>query len=206
VGADAGAGELPSVIDRLKRSNTPVFEEFFGQHGLDTSLIKTPPGTPPAGFFKLQGTALKTPAQKEQLRTLEWAYRFWLAGHDDAVRRTQVEHAMERVDLFYRDPGYKIRGRPIADYVSSEVGVALILDEHVNRPGHVPGTLAKAVNQFVASLGSDAPENWTDTQEKKLLDTYVQLRNQTNMTDSKKRAETVAKSGLASNKRGSYQD
>jgi hypothetical protein len=208
VGADSGAGELPALVDHIKKKDASLFQRYFGQFGLDTVVTNSQPSILPTGFFLLNGTTLKSPAQKEQLRILEWAYRFWLAGRDDTVRQVQVEHAMERVDLFYRSSRHKIKDRFIADYITSEYGVALILDEHVNRPGHVPGTIAKAVDQLVAQIGIENPEIWTDVEEQRLLDIYIQLRAQTNMTDSIKRAESVRQAvakGLISNRRGSYQ-
>lgn len=212
-GAADGAGELPSLIDRLKRTNAAAFDQFFGRFGLDTASIKTPAASPATGFFTLDGSAVgKASVKDAKLRTLEWAFRFFQAGHDDSVRQAQVEHAAGRIDLFYRT--VPVRNRFIADYVTSEFGVALILDEHVNRPGHVsspPGqksTIGKAIDQFVAERGKDDPGNFSDSDERRLLEIYIQIRNQTNMTDPQKRANTVrdaVKAGLASDRRGSYQ-
>jgi hypothetical protein len=203
-----GAGELPALIDRLKLKYPAVFQQYFGQYGLGTSVPPAVPGVTPTGFFLLNGVMLNTPGLKQRLRTLEWAYRFWISGCDESVQEVEVEHAMQRVDEFYRDSRHMIGSRYIADYVTSEYGVALILDEHVNRPGHVPGTIAKAVNQFVAQPGANDPQGWTDAEESDLLDIYIQLRAQTNMTDSTKRANTIRQAvsaGLASARRGSYQ-
>jgi hypothetical protein len=208
VGADPGAGELPGLVQRIKQQSPDAFQKYFGQFGLDMTQVVAQPGALPVGLFQLHGTVLQNPAQKQQLRMLEWAYRFWLAGHDEAVCQAQIEHAMARVDVFYKNPTKKIRNRFIADYVTSEFGVALILDQHVNRPGHVPGTLARAVDKLTAELGSDDPQHWTDTEERRLLDLYIQLRAQTNMTDSNNRADRIrqaVRDGLASDRRGSYQ-
>ncbi|MDT7540444.1 MAG: hypothetical protein QOE33_348 [Acidobacteriota bacterium] len=208
VGVGNGAGELPAMLDRLKRKDAAVFQKYFGQFGLDTVITPAPPNTLPTGFFSLKGTTLRTPQQKEQLRTLDWAYRFWLSGQDDTVRQAEIEHAMSRVDLFYRCPRCLINTRFVGDYVSSEYGIALLLDQHVNRPGHVPGTLARAVATLVAQLGADAPQGWQSVQEQKLLTLYLANRAQTSMTDSNARAERIQQavaSGLASNQRGSFQ-
>lgn len=212
-GAGDGAGELPALIDRLKRSNAATFDQFFGKFGLDTTSIKTPAASPATGFFTLDGAILGKAADKEtKLRTLEWAFRFFQAGHDDVVRQVEVEHAAGRIDLFYRT--VKVRNRVIADYITSEFGVALILDEHVNRPGHVnppagqKSTIGKAIDQFVSECGSDDPANFTDSDESRLLDIYIQIRKGTNMTDPQKRANTVrgaVNASLLSDKRGSYQ-
>ena len=212
-GVGDGAGELASLIDRLKRTNAAAFDQFFGRFGLDTASIKVPAASPATGFFTLNGATVGKATEKDsKLRTLEWAFRFFQAGHDDAVRQAEVEHAAGRIDLFYRT--LKVRNRVIADYVTSEFGVALILDEHVNRPGHVnppagqKSTIGKAIDQFVSERASDDPGNFSDSDERRLLEIYIQIRNQTNMTDAQKRANTVrdaVNKGLASDKRGSYQ-
>ena len=208
VGTADGDGELPPMIGRLKRKSPQVFQKYFGQFGLDVQLSPGKPNTVRRGFFTIGGTAIKTPQQKQQLRSLDWAYRFWLAGQDDTVRMAEVEHAMDRVDLFFRCPECLVNTRFVGDYVSSEYGVALLLDQHVNRPGHVPGTLARAVSVLVSQLGSDAPQSWQDSQEQKLLALYLQKRAQTSMTDSDGRAQKIlaaVRAGRASDKRGSYQ-
>ena len=115
---------------------------------------------------------------------------------------------MDRVDLFYRNTRCVIGERFVGDYVTSELGVALILDQHVNRPGHVPGTLSRAIAKCSHDFGFIAPQTWANDHEQKLLNSYVQLRAQTNMTDSTKRADAIRRavaSGLASSRRGSYQ-
>ena len=90
----------------------------------------------------------------------------------------------------------------------SEFGVALLLDQHVNRPGNVPSTLAAAVNQFINSTGKTDPTTWTDQDEAALLNIYIQRRASTSMTDSTGRANKIRQAvnnGLASAKRGSFE-
>lgn len=162
------------------------------------------PGIIPTSFFSLGGEALKTEDQKEKLRTLEWAYRFWLSGQDDQVRSVQIRQAMDRVNVFYSSPQHHINNRNISDYVSSECGVALLLDQHVNRPGHVPKTLQQALDK-VGNSGE--PEGWTDEDEKHLLEIYIDLRASTSMTDSNKRAQVTleeVRNGTISDRRGSF--
>ena len=204
-GQKTDAGELPALLARLKQEEPAAFHTFFGQHGLDVQGVVSNPGTIPTGMFTLDGAPLATAAAKEKLRTLEWAYRFWLAGHDNAVRAVQVKQAMDRLQIFYRSAKHQINGRPIADYVSSECGVALLLDQHVNRPGHVPKTLRAAV-EALPGVPAD-PSKWTDAHERKLLQKYVELRAATNMTDSTKRAQVVlgaVTDGVISDARGSF--
>ena len=209
VGTGDSAGELPAMVNRLKQTNATVFGQLLGQFGLDVASVNSPPGQTPTGFFSLNGAVVRTAADKQnKLRTLEMAFRFFQAGHDNTMRQVEVEYAASRIDLFYRDPNHKIRNQFIADFVSSEFGVALILDEHVNRPGHVPGTLAGAVDRFITSTGKSDPTTWNDADEASLLNVYIQRRNTTNMTDSQKRADQIRQAvakGLASDKRGSFQ-
>jgi hypothetical protein len=208
-GSESAAGELPALVNRLKQADPTAFDELLGQFGLDVASVSSPPGQTPTGFFSLNGQVINTAAEKQSnLRTLEMAYRFFHAAQDPAMRQVEVEHAASRIDLFYRDASHKILNRFIADYVSSEFGVALILDEHVNRPGHVPGTLAGAVNQFINSSGKNDPATWTDEDEASLLDIYIQRRSTSGMTDSTNRAEKIraaVTNGLASAERGSFQ-
>ena len=160
-------------------------------------------------FLRKQAKSVSGAADKQsKLRTLEKAYRFFKAGHDDRMRKAEVEFAASRIDLFYRDASHKINNRFVADYVSSEFGVALILDQHVNRPGNVPQTLAAAVTQFVNSTGKNDPTSWTDADELNVLNIYIARRANTSMTDSTARANRVRQAvanGLASDRRGSFQ-
>ncbi|MDH3594889.1 MAG: SH3 domain-containing protein [Rhodospirillales bacterium] len=203
-GTGNSAGELPGLLERVKRDSPDAFERHFRRHGLDVTGVA---GRLPRGRFMLDGTTLETAAQKERLRSLDWAYRFWRAGHDDVVRRAQIEHAIARIDDFYRDPRKKIGDHFVADYVTSEYGVALLLDQHVNRPGHVPRTLAQAVARITNELGEDRPETWDFAEEHRLLQAYLERRHQTSMTDSRKRAQETLSAvgqGLASDQRGSF--
>ncbi len=210
-GSGDGKGELPAMLDRLKRQDGEAYERCFGRFGLDVAEVTPespgPASDVPRGRFSLNVRVLRSAADKEVLRSLEWPYRFWRAGHDPAVRRAEIEHAIARIDVFYRNPGKRVRNRFVADYVTSEYGVALLLDQHVNRPGHVPGTLHKAADRIAQELGSDDPTNWGFAEEKRLLDLYLQFRAQTSMTDQAQRAERTkmaVSSGLASDQRGSF--
>jgi hypothetical protein len=209
VGTGDAAGELPAMVNLLKQKNAPVFAQLLGQFGLDIASVNNQPGQTPTGFFSLNGVPVKTAADKQnKLRTLEMAFRFFRAGHDDTMRQAEIEYAASRIDLFYREAHHKIRNQFIAAFVSSEFGVALILDEHVNRPGHVPSTLGGAVDQFITSTGKSDPTTWNNQDEASLLNIYIQRRSHTNMTDSNDRANRIRQAvtnGLASDQRGSFQ-
>lgn len=206
-GVGSAAGELPALIHRLQERHRETFDQYFGRYNLGLTAIQEASASPANGYFTLSGTPLIVPAAKAVLRSLPWAYRFWLSGQDDNVREAQTRHAMERINLFYHNDCRKIGGFFVSDYVTSEYGVALMLDEHVNRPGHVPLTMSNAVKLLRGQAAVDKPQNWGDNEERLLLQKYLNLRLRTSMTDSAKRAECIAgyvKNDLLSDKRHSF--
>lgn len=208
-GTGSAPGELPALLARLQQMDGAAFERCFGRYGLAVDVLPPADGAPPRGFLVLDSEGLVTPAAKARLRSLPWAHRFWRAGHDDAVRRAQLAHAAARIPLFHRDPQRGLRGRPLAAYVRSEWGVALLLDEHVNRPAHVPGTLAQALARLERRLDADRPERWADAEEHALLAAYLEQRGRTGLTDPHGRAARIrarVDAGLLSVRRGSYDD
>jgi hypothetical protein len=197
VGQAGGAGELASVLDALRSDAPEAYATYFGQYGLQPGTVKRSKGLLPTGFLELNGQVLATPEAKENLRQPVWAYRFWRAGHDRVVRRCEVEQCAKRIDVFYRIPRAELGGHAISDFITSEFGIALILDQHVNRPGHVVATVRDAVAHVVSGGTSPDPANWTDNEEQQVIDAYLALRQGTNMTDSQKRAESIRQAVVA---------
>ncbi|MES2341212.1 MAG: SH3 domain-containing protein [Pseudomonadota bacterium] len=191
-------GELPALLARLKATSPAAFQDCFGRHGLD---VRVSGPTAVTGYLVLNGVVLNTAARKVQLRGAAWAYRFWRAGHHHDMRACELSFAASRMARFL---DAKAAGIPVRRWLTSEQGVALVLDEHVNRPGHVPGTLQAAI----AKLGVHDPANWTTADEARLMAAYVLARKATNMTDPLKRAERIAEAvhqGTLSDDRGSFQ-
>jgi peptidoglycan hydrolase-like protein with peptidoglycan-binding domain len=201
-GVESDPGELPALLRKIKTAGQPVFEKYYGQHGLD--IIDT---NEISGFFTLAGQKLAAAPQKEQLRTYEWAYYFWLSGQDPVVQSVEIQHALSRISTFYRSNSCRVRGYFISDLVTSEYGVGLLLDNHVNRPGYVKPCLEKAMDQ----TGLANPQNWDTADEGKLIDAYLKVRETHGrfpMTDAAKRAAVTKKyldSGIISAERGSFQ-
>ncbi|PYJ70318.1 MAG: hypothetical protein DME76_05925 [Verrucomicrobia bacterium] len=204
-GVESDKGELAAFLNHLKSNRPAVFQKYFGAFGLDVVGITGGTNSPASGHLTLHGQRLDSSNKKEALRQGDWVYRFWKAGQDPLVDQAEVEYALARLNIFYRNPGKKIMGRLVADYVSSEVGVALLLDQHINRPGHVPVTLAEAVRDSIDELGD--PNDWVDDAERQLLERYLDLRHRTTMTDSKKRAKQIQELAgtVVSARRGSFQ-
>jgi len=200
-GVESDGGELPALLQKIKDANEALFQKYFGVNGLD--IIDT---NAISGFFTLHGEKLATSSQKERLRTYEWAFHFWLAGQDPMVQSIEIQHALSRIHTFYRAGGYRVKGYFIADLVTSEYGMGLILDNHVNRPGYIKPCLVKAMDQ----TGLSDPPTWGTSEERELIDAYLKIRENHGrypMTDAAKRAAVTKKyldNGIISDERGSF--
>lgn len=199
-GTDNAKGELPALLARIKNEDRDLFDKYCGQHGLDVAEVTS---GPVHGYFSLRGTTIKTPAAKAQLRQAPWAFYFWLAGQDPAVQAMEIKHAICRLDQFYSTDRYKVGEHLVSDLVTSEYGVGLILDQHVNRPAHVKSCLAEALKV----TGLPNPRGWSTADEHTLIEAYLKIRVSTSMTDPEKRARVTKKyltNGTISDRRGSF--
>jgi peptidoglycan hydrolase-like protein with peptidoglycan-binding domain len=202
-GTGTAKGELPALLARIKDEDPDLFDKYCGQHGLD--VVDVTPGNV-YGRFSLRGTTIKSKAAKEQLRLAPWAFYFWRAGQDPAVQAIEIKHALGRLDQFYSTDRYKVGEHLVSDLVTSEYGVGLILDNHVNRPAYVKACLAKALRQ----TGLSDPKGWGDDEERALLDAYLKIRvthGNSPMTDAEKRGRVTRKyltNGTISDRRGSF--
>ena len=200
-GAGNSKGELPALLKKIKTANTDLFFEYYGQYGLDVINVNDVYGN-----FTLNGKKLSTSADKEQLRSYEWVFYFWKAGQDSLVKSIQIQHALSRLNSFYRTNNVKVNGHFISDLVTSEYGVGLLLDNHVNRPAYVKQCIKKAMDQENLSR----PKNWGTAEERKLINAYLKIRETYGkypMTDADRRADVTKKyldKGIISDKRGSF--
>jgi peptidoglycan hydrolase-like protein with peptidoglycan-binding domain len=201
-GARSDQGELPALLQKIKNADQPLFQKYFGKHELDITEAGDI-----TGYFTLDGQKLATPSQKERLRTHEWAFYFWLAGQDPLVQSIEIQHALSRIHTFYQASGYRVKGHFIADLVTSEYGLGLLLDNHVNRPGYLKPCLEKAMEQ----TGLKSPQNWGTAAERRLINAYLKIRETHGrypMTHAARRAAVTKRyldSGIISDERGSFQ-
>ena len=97
----------------------------------------------------------------------------------------------------------------LSDLISSEYGVALLLDNHVNRPAYVVPSVAKALKSL--SLTPQASMDGGTGAERRLIDVYLEIRRtfgRTPMTSAGVRGETTRtylRTGRLSDERGSFQ-
>jgi peptidoglycan hydrolase-like protein with peptidoglycan-binding domain len=202
IGQKNAAGELPALLKKIKENAPAIFQEYFGIYGLDVSDNLT---NTTYGYLLLNNQLIKEPSQKEQFRTPQWAFIFWKAGQNPIIQSFEIGHAIARFKNFYwRKNSKYLNGHSISEYITSEYGVALLLDQNVNRPNDVYVYTEKALN----TTGLKNPETWTTAQERQFINTYIKLRNDSKMWDPKKRADNTTafvKNGIISDERNSFQ-
>lgn len=211
LGQGSGKGELPALLLRLKQDEPEAFEQYFGRFGIDLSSDTTKT----TGYLLLNDEKVKSTAAKEKIRkgTL-WAFRFWKSGLDARVKNVQVKHAVDRIKSFLFSDNYRpLNQFFIGDLITSEYGLCLLLDHHVNRPGHLMSykigkkdIIGQAMKK--ANLHNSKPSEWGTAEEQKLIKAYLPLRSASSMTHGKERAakiKTYLDKGLLSGERFSYE-
>jgi hypothetical protein len=178
-------GELASLLHRLQTTQPSTFAHYFGEYGLSASVG----GNPAYGDLSIKGKTLKSSDDKAKLRDYGWIYRFVRSSRDPSVQQTQIVHAIDRLDQFYYQPKNALLGLSLSEVVTSEYGVALLLDNHVNRPAHPVKSLAKAISAL--GYSKEKIVNGDDQTESALVRRYLAIRHDTSMTDSKSRAQVT---------------
>ena len=195
-------GELPALLKIIKDSYPDNFQHYWGQFGLDVVDVGNK-----TGWFSYRGEKLVSAADKSILREHIWAYRFARAGADIEVQAAQIRHAVNRIKQFYFVSSSKLNGYSLADLITSEYGVALLLDNHVNRPGYVHSCLAAALDR--SSLSAEELSRGGDEEEQLVIKNYLDVRETYGrypMTDARQRASVTrgyVVDGIISSSRGS---
>jgi len=195
-------GELPALLKIIKDSHPDNFQHYWGQFGLDVVEVghKT-------GWFSYRGKKLISTADKSMLREHIWAYRFARAGADIEVQAAQIRHAANRIKQFLYVNSSKLNGHSLADLITSEYGVALLLDNHVNRPGYVHSCMAAALDR--SNLSAEELSRGSDEDEQLVIKNYLDVRETYGkypMTDARQRASVTrgyVVDGIISARRGS---
>lgn len=195
-------GELPALLKIIKDSHPDNFQHYWGQFGLDVIDVGNK-----SGWFSYRGKKLVSAADKSMLREHIWAYRFARAGADIEVQAAQIRHAVNRIKQFFYVSSSKLNGYSLADLVTSEYGVALLLDNHVNRPGYVYGCMAAALDR--SNLSAEELSRGGDEEEQLVIKNYLDVRETYGkhpMTDARQRASVTrgyVVDGIISASRGS---
>jgi len=208
LGRDDGAGELPALCKKLKTSYPNTFRQYFQNFGVDISA-----GTNTTyGYLTYNGRPVNRAYLKDQFRDPSWAYRFWRATQNRDVQAVEVAHAVARLRNFYWKDNYSAGNYKLNELVTSSYGVALLLDNHVNRPSWVGECVRLGLQQ--SGLDSSNPAFWSTQEEQRLLNAYLDVRKTYSengnppMTKAGPRAEMIAmetRRGALSRERGSFQ-
>ncbi len=186
-GGDGKPGELPVLLKIIKDRFPDNFQHYWGQFGLD--LVDVGNKT---GWFSYRGKKLVSAAEKTLLREHVWAYRFARAGADIEVQAAQIRQAVNRIKQFYHARSSKLKGYSLADLITSEYGVALLLDNHFIRPGYVHGCMAAALNR--SNLSAEELSRGGDEEEQLVIKNYLDVRQnygKNPLTDARQRASVI---------------
>ena len=202
-GGPGKPGELPALIKIVKDRYPDNFQHYWGQFGLDVVDVDNK-----NGWFSYRGKILTSAADKAMLREHIWAYRFARAGADIEVQAAQILHAINRINQFYFVKSSKLDGYALVDLITSEYGVALLLDNHVKRPGYLRGCVAAAMER--SNLTAEEMARGGDEEERRVIKNYLDIRQtygRNPMTDARQRASVTrgyVVDGIISDGRGSY--
>ena len=202
-GGPGKPGELPAMINIVKDRSPDNFQHYWGQFGLDVVDVDNK-----NGWFSYRGKRLTSAADKAMLREHIWAYRFARAGADIEVQAAQILHAINRINQFYFVKSSKLDGYALVDLITSEYGVALLLDNHVKRPGYLRGCVAAALER--SNLTAEEMARGGDEEERRVIKNYLDIRQtygRNPMTDARQRASVTrgyVVDGIISDGRGSY--
>ncbi len=196
-------GELPALLAVIRTHYPVEFEHYWGRFGLGLEDVNGP-----TGWFTLNGIRLVSADQKQALREFVWSLRFIRAGEDSKIQAAQLLHAVSRLDTFYFERQDRLGGFALSELITSEYGVALLLDNHVNRPGYLVGTIERALE-----LQGRTPSQLAAAgDESAFLRDYLSIRKDFGgtraMTDSDRRAEVTrgyVTEGLLSDRRGTFE-
>lgn len=169
MGSDDRAGELAALLKKIKTLFPHTFRVFFQNFGIDISENTNTT----YGFLTYNGRQVSEPFLKNQFREPEWAFRFWRAAQNIDVQAVEVKHALSRLNNFYWKDSYQVLGHGLNEVITSSYGVALLLDNHVNRPSWVRECVELAMT--ITGL-TNSPSSWGDAEEQRLLDEYLKVR------------------------------
>ncbi|MDF0489986.1 hypothetical protein PX554_17770 [Sphingomonas sp. H39-1-10] len=209
-----GRGEFARQVFEFSQSNPDAYASLFTEQGW--SVENSGKGTGDGAYTmsltvdgtKMTGNALSAYIKDEQ-HPDHWMTALsplQNAGRDAAFQAKQIGDFVARLDsALAKVPASAVKGqsytRPISAYVTSEQGAALVLDESVNRPAHVPNTFGKALDAFFADnpKAERDPTLWTAAQratyEPRIVSKYEAQRLVSRMTDPDQRAAHITGKG-----------
>lgn len=214
-----GTGELAKQVYDFSQTNPAKYKALFADKGW--TVAHTGKGATAGDYtmtFSPDGTP-KSPAETRAYIKDRSAPDHWnnalvpllQAGRDPDFQAQQIGDYKDRLDTAIATvpagTAYKaVKGgtpytRPISDYVTSEQGTGLVLDQSVNVPSRVAGSFGKALDGFYAA-NPKAPANptqWTADQraeyEPKIVSQYQAQREASKMTSPIERHDLIVGQG-----------
>jgi hypothetical protein len=212
-----GIGELPLQIHGFSQTHPDKYKALFADKGWtvehtgkgttndDYTLSFKDPADPKA--TRMTGAELK--AYIHQRNPEAWNKTLpplLAAGRDVDFQKTQILDYQARLDsaLGKVPTGQGKYTQPISAYLTSERGVALVLDQDVNRPAYVRADVGKALDAFHAAhpQAPKDPARWTAAQRQQYepaIAAQYEVARVGRMTDAEDRAAhlTGPASGLS---------
>lgn len=207
LGRDDRAGELAALLKKVKTNFPHTFRVFFQDFGIDVANDTNTT----YGYLTYNGRPINSGYQKDQFREPEWAFRFWRAAQNVDVQSVQVKHALSRLNNFYWKDNFRVLGHKLNEVITSSYGVALLLDNHVNRPSWVSRCVERAMSNTGLTSGMS---EWTKAEELRVIDEYLRIRENYSengyppMTKARERARKIGidlRNNVLSDERGSFQ-
>jgi LysM repeat protein len=202
-GGPGKPGELASLMKVVKDRFPDDYQHYWAQFGLDVTDVGSK-----TGWLTYRGSKLVSAEDKGFLRDHVWACRFARAGADLEIQAAQIQHAVNRIHQFYFVKSSQLDGYALADLITSEFGVALLLDNHVDRPGYVRSCVAYALGRSKLSAAELAAGG--DAEEQRVINHYLEVRESYGrrpMADARQRANVTrgyVVDGIISTKRNSF--
>jgi hypothetical protein len=212
-----GEGELSDQLLAFKDSNPEKYTELFEDKGWTVREDEIPPKKKGGQSTYQTRMYYKDPNDKDAKEMTGKDLKKYIndpndpdrwrrvlgplheAGQDLAFQKRQAIDFNDRlVDAMQKKP--KGRSGKIQDYLSSERGAAVVLDQDVNRPGWVADDFGAALDKFYKAnpKAPKDPSTWTAEQRKKyeaeILKNYKGTRR---LNDKEHRTKVLENSSLS---------
>jgi LysM repeat protein len=185
-----GGGEFPQQVYEFGQEHPDLYKKLFVDHGWEVSDVN---GTKTMSYKGVTGSALKTELRVGFDQTA-WANKTKVfseplssivdAISTDEFKAKQVTDFVARLRTAISIKPTKGQDLTIGDYLQSDLGRALVLDEHINRPNDVKGDFSAALKGFFHAnpLAPSDPANWGANRaiyEQQLIQIYGPNRSMT---------------------------
>jgi len=182
-------GELAGFLMFLERSEPARFKEYFTRHGIGFCDVAISPGDNiPRGIVSVDGAPMNEAANKAVMRDYKWSAVFRQAQLDVLVQLAQLRYAYERLRIL-RDLQLRLADNntyKVGDLITGQHLVALLFDQHTNRPANVAGDLRTAIGGLLpVGVGFDQSALDEITQNY----AYVNARNMNDHNDRRNRID-----------------